>query len=195
MKFAFAAVAALVALVQAQTKVEITNAPVNPVAGEPFEITWQYAEGPVTLTLRKGNPGSLDVVSEIVCMCCSVLTSCLRTDRLVAGVDGDDGSYIWDVPEDLVTDDDYALQISDGVEENYSVQFALEGTGEAEESETTTAAPSTTTTTTVESTSSSEASTTSDTASESTSSAASSTESECKHIVSRSTKRDQPSLT
>lgn len=163
MKFAVTAIAALIALVQAQDIVEITNAPVNPVAGEPFEITWQYAEGPVTITLRKGDPGSLDVVSEIV-----------------SGVDGDDGSYIWNVPDDLVTDDDYALQIDDGVNENYSVQFPLEGTGEAEESETETAAPSTTATTTVDSTSSSEASPTSESTSESASSSseASSTESE-----------------
>jgi len=66
MKFIVTSIAALIALVQA---IEITNSPVNPVAGEPFEITWQNAEGPVTISLKYGNPDNLSDAGEIVGMC------------------------------------------------------------------------------------------------------------------------------
>lgn len=146
MKYIVTSVAALIALVQA---IEITNAPVDPVAGEPFEITWQNAEGPVTLTLRRGDPNNLDIV-----------------DTITSGVESEngEGSFTWNVPDDLVPGDDYAFMISDGTGENYSDQFPLEGTGEAT-TDATTAASSTVTVTST----STEASVTSETSEMSTS--------------------------
>src|SRR5690349_11586519 len=101
MKYIVTSVAALIALVQA---IEITNAPVDPVAGEPFEITWQNAEGPVTLTLRRGDPNNLDIVDTITCESPYMRIDSTLLTTFPAGVESEngEGSFTWTVPDDLV---------------------------------------------------------------------------------------------
>lgn len=127
MKFSVAAVVAFAAAVYA--KIEIGNSVVNPSAGSSFELTWSQAEGPVTIELVHG--ASTDLKKDQV---------------LASGLDPESGSYTWEVPEDLVARGDYAFYITDGSTENWSLQFALTGTGVASTSAapTSSAAPSTT---------------------------------------------------
>ncbi|KAH6691694.1 Ser-Thr-rich glycosyl-phosphatidyl-inositol-anchored membrane family-domain-containing protein [Plectosphaerella plurivora] len=127
MKFSVAAVVAFAAAVYA--KIEIGNTVVNPSAGSSFELTWSQAEGPVTIELVYG--ASTDLKKDQV---------------LASGLDPESGSYTWEVPEDLVARGDYAFYITDGSTENWSLQFALTGTGVASTSAapTSSAAPSTT---------------------------------------------------
>lgn len=70
------------------------------------------------------------------CSCCS---------HPPAGLDPETGSYTWTVPDDLVARGDYAFYITDGESENYSLQFALTGTGVASTSAAPTTASSTAT--------------------------------------------------
>ncbi|KAM7224283.1 hypothetical protein V8F06_000064 [Rhypophila decipiens] len=125
MKFAVSAIFALAAVVLAQPK--LTNTEFNVVEGEPFEITWMNAEGPVTLTLKNGPAKNLKDVATIK-----------------AGITGD--SFTW-IPSDLPSDT-YAIEITDasGVP-NYSVQFAYEGTGVAPSASSSAPASSTVTST------------------------------------------------
>lgn len=100
--------AGLAALAQA---VEFTNSNFDVVPGEDFEITWSGAEGPVTILLRQGPSDDLTTLETVT-----------------EGADGD--SFTWSVPDTFPEGDDYALEIQDGSENNYSEQFALSG-GEA----------------------------------------------------------------
>lgn len=130
MKFSFGAVLALAAAVLAQPK--FTNSNFEIEEGEPFTITWNNAEGPVTITLVHGPEKNLQPVT--------VLTT-----------SGSDGSFTW-TPSDLPSDT-YAFEIIDdtGVK-NWSQRFEYTGTG----SVTSTEAP----TSTAESSTSTEASST-----------------------------------
>ncbi|KAM7193521.1 hypothetical protein V8F33_007748 [Rhypophila sp. PSN 637] len=125
MKFAVSAIFALAAVVLAQPK--LTNTEFNVVEGEPFEITWMNAEGPVTLTLKNGDAKNLKDVTVIQ-----------------TGITGD--SFTW-IPSDLPSDT-YAIEISDasGVP-NYSIQFEYEGTGVAPSASSSAPASSTVTST------------------------------------------------
>jgi hypothetical protein len=62
----FAIFSALAAAAQAVNFTVLTFATVT--AGEPFEVSWTGAQGPVTLTLKDGDPNNLQTVSTIACM-------------------------------------------------------------------------------------------------------------------------------
>jgi hypothetical protein len=108
MRFAttFAVFSALAAAVQAVNFTVLTFATVT--AGKPFELSWTGAAGPVTLTLKNGNPQNLQTVSTIA-----------------SGLSGN--SYTWQVPSTLINLETYALEITDGVTTNYGAQFQLIG--------------------------------------------------------------------
>ncbi|KAF2968749.1 hypothetical protein GQX73_g4815 [Xylaria multiplex] len=137
----------------ANAKVQLTNSNFDDIeAGSTFEITWADAEGPVTLTLKNGSEDDLQDVQT-----------------LTTGASGD--SFVWAVDSALPSGD-YAIEIDDGTDVNYSQMFPVEGTDEP----TTTSASSTVST--ASSTASSSATTTSEsTSTESTSTESSSTES------------------
>ncbi|RWA08853.1 hypothetical protein EKO27_g6258 [Xylaria grammica] len=146
--------AALLGLVNA--KVQITNSNFDDVeAGSTFEITWDDAEGPVTLTLKDGDSDNLQDVETIT-----------------SGASGN--SYVWSVDSDLPSGD-YAIEIDDGTDVNYSQMFAVEGSDDTTTSSATSSASSTVS---ITSSTASPSSTTSETTSEeSTSTESSSTES------------------
>ncbi|RYP89622.1 hypothetical protein DL770_004269 [Monosporascus sp. CRB-9-2] len=86
----------------------LTNSDYNGIeAGEPFEITWSGAGGPVTLNLMNGPADDLSTVSEIT-----------------SGLTGE--SFTWTPPESLPSGT-YAFEISDGSEINYSPRFRISG--------------------------------------------------------------------
>ncbi|GAP83596.1 putative extracellular matrix protein [Rosellinia necatrix] len=155
--------AALLGLVDA--KVHLTNSDFGDIeAGSTFEITWDEAQGPVTLTLKNGDENNLDTVETIT-----------------TGASGD--SFVWSVDSTLPTGD-YAIEISDGTDMNYSVMFPIAGTTAPSSSSSSTGVSSTVsiTSSTASPTSSSESSsssvetTTESTSSESTSAESTSTE-------------------
>ena len=54
----------------ASAKVALTNSAgdfADVEAGKPFEITWTDAQGPVTVTLKRGPSDNLSTVSTITC--------------------------------------------------------------------------------------------------------------------------------
>lgn len=160
MKFTAALMAVLAAVASAE--VTLTNSDYDIKAGEPFTIEWTGADGPVTITLKNGDPLNLQTVDVI--------------DSSDSG-----SSFTWTPPSDLPTDT-YAFEIVDssGVP-NYSPQFQFEGTASpsstaassTEASVTTTA--SETSASATETTASSDSSVTSASTSGSSSSTASST--------------------
>ncbi|KAI0600898.1 Ser-Thr-rich glycosyl-phosphatidyl-inositol-anchored membrane family-domain-containing protein [Biscogniauxia sp. FL1348] len=102
----------------ANAKVILTNTNYDDIqVGKAFEITWADAEGPVTILLKNGAENDLKDVSTIT----SGQTS---------------GSFSWTPSSDL--SGNYAFEITDGVDVNYSQMFTLNGTP----STTTTAASS-----------------------------------------------------
>ncbi|KAI5861736.1 Ser-Thr-rich glycosyl-phosphatidyl-inositol-anchored membrane family-domain-containing protein [Durotheca rogersii] len=107
MKFTIlpAVLAALPGLVDA---VIITNSNFDGIrAGQAFEITWDEALGPVSITLKEGNADNLQTVAE-----------------LTSNQTGD--SYTW-VPSSSLPTGTYALEINDGTDVNYSEQFQVQG--------------------------------------------------------------------
>lgn len=147
MKLSFGAVLAFAASALA---VKFTNSNFDVEEGEPFTITWQDAEGPVTITLVEGPEKNLKPVTVIT-------------------TSGSDGSFTW-TPEDLPSGT-YAFEIIDDTNvKNWSLRFQYTGTGTV----TTTETP----TSTAESSTSTEASTTTTSSSSETSSESTSTESE-----------------
>ncbi|KAI0193191.1 Ser-Thr-rich glycosyl-phosphatidyl-inositol-anchored membrane family-domain-containing protein [Xylaria flabelliformis] len=99
--------AAFLGLVNA--KVQLTNSNYDDIeAGSTFTITWSGAEGPVTLTLKNGESGDLKTVQTIT-----------------TNASGD--SFVWPVNASLPTGD-YALEIDDGSDTNYSKMFPIDGT-------------------------------------------------------------------
>lgn len=131
MKFTAAVMAVLAAVASAE--VTLTNSDYDIEAGKPFTIEWTGADGPVTITLKNGDPTDLQTVEVI--------------DSSDSG-----SSFTWTPPSDLPTDT-YAFEIVDssGVP-NYSPQFQFEGTASPSSS----AAASSTASETVASTSASE---------------------------------------
>ncbi|KAM0332183.1 hypothetical protein ACHAQA_002458 [Verticillium albo-atrum] len=104
--------AALVAYVQA--KAEFTNTLedfAGIIPGEDFTLEWANAEGPVTILLKEGPSDDLSTV-----------------ETLISGETGN--SFTWSVPTNLPSGQ-YAFEIDDGDEVNYSRQFPLQGDGSA----------------------------------------------------------------
>ncbi|KAI1357099.1 Ser-Thr-rich glycosyl-phosphatidyl-inositol-anchored membrane family-domain-containing protein [Xylaria sp. FL0043] len=140
----------------ANAKVQLTNSNFDNIeAGSTFKITWDDAEGPVTLTLKNGSEDDLKTVETIT-----------------SGATGD--SYVWTVDSDL-TSGDYAIEINDGTDANYSEMFPIAGTHSP--SSTASSTVSVTSTTATPSSTSTGATSTESTSTESTSTESSSTES------------------
>ena len=66
MKFTAAVMAVLAAVASAE--VTLTNSDYDIEAGKPFTIEWANAQGPVTITLKNGDPTDLQTVEVIDCM-------------------------------------------------------------------------------------------------------------------------------
>ena len=81
----------------------------SPIEGQPIQISYSQAEGPVTITLKNGPVGDLQTV-----------------DVIGDGPAGE-GSITW-TPEGLPSGT-YALEIQDGSGINYSNSFSYQGTG------------------------------------------------------------------
>ena len=123
----------------------LTNSPMDPEAGELYEITWTNAEGPVTHYLVTiSSSGEIAPVLEIAGMLLlrnhlSALyleppaqRSRMHTHKWTFSLDNldpADESYTWEVPEDLAPGDDYSMGITSNEDSSFSVPFALEGTG------------------------------------------------------------------
>ncbi|KAK4635232.1 hypothetical protein CLAFUW4_00593 [Fulvia fulva] len=90
-----------------------TRVPSPITAGQQTALT--YATGdttsPVTILLRKGNPGDLKTVATL-------------TDSAT------NGQYIWSVDRSLENGADYALEIKQGNELNYFGPFQIQGGGQ-----------------------------------------------------------------
>ncbi|KAI1757086.1 Ser-Thr-rich glycosyl-phosphatidyl-inositol-anchored membrane family-domain-containing protein [Xylaria castorea] len=143
--------AALLGFVNA--KVELTNSNFDDIeAGSTFQITWTGAEGPVTLTLKNGKSGDLKTVQTIT-----------------TNASGD--SFVWPIDPSLPTGD-YALEVDDGSDVNYSKMFPIDGTVAATSS---TASSSSTVSVTSSSTASSSTTSSASTSTVSTSTASTST--------------------
>ncbi|CAJ2501022.1 Uu.00g038750.m01.CDS01 [Anthostomella pinea] len=125
MQFSIASIvlAALAGLATAE--VSLTNSAYSVTVGQPFDITWTGAEGPVRLVLKTGPSENLADVDTIA--------------------DGQTGtSYSWTPPSTL-TAGSYAIQISDDSSTNYSPQFDLVGGAASATSSSTTVAMTTST--------------------------------------------------
>ncbi|KAI1131269.1 Ser-Thr-rich glycosyl-phosphatidyl-inositol-anchored membrane family-domain-containing protein [Nemania abortiva] len=145
--------AGLLGLVNA--KVQLTNSNFDGIeAGSTFEITWSGAEGPVTLTLKNGSSDDLQDVETIT-----------------TNASGD--SFEWAVDPALVTGD-YAIEIDDGTDVNYSQMFSVDGVA-APSSSTVSSTVSATSSTASPSSTSSESTSTESTSTESTTTASSTT--------------------
>jgi hypothetical protein len=148
MKLSFGAVLAFAAAVLAQPK--FTNSNFDVEEGEPFTLTWQDAEGPVTITLVTGPEKNLEAVTVIT-------------------TSGSDGEFTW-TPEDLPSGT-YAFEIVDSTNvKNWSLRFDYTGTGSV--------TPTATPTSTAESSTSTEESSTTSSSSETTETESSTTTSE-----------------
>ncbi|EEP76723.1 predicted protein [Uncinocarpus reesii 1704] len=102
--------AALVASTAAQARLAFTSFPSNVQVGKPVVVTWSggIPTKPVTITLRKGPSDDLKDVA--------VLTSTATG-----------GTFTWTPSSSLVDGPDYALQISQGSEINYTNLFPITG--------------------------------------------------------------------
>jgi len=109
MKTSALLLSALAALSQAAS---FTNSEINPVAGEPFELTWSGASGPVSIVLRSGDPKNLKTVTT-----------------LASGLTGGSTTITLD-PEELPSGN-YAFMIVDSSGENYSELFPFQGNAAA----------------------------------------------------------------
>lgn len=102
---------AILAAVASAVQFDLPLGGLSPIEGQPIEISYSQADGPVTITLKNGPSDNLQTVVVI--------------GRGPAGR----GSITW-TPENLATDT-YALEIVDGRGINYSNPFAYQGTGSA----------------------------------------------------------------
>ncbi|KZF23794.1 hypothetical protein L228DRAFT_246639 [Xylona heveae TC161] len=100
----------LVGVALAQSNLKFTFNPSLVVAGTPTTLAWDGGDlsQPVTIILRKGDPSNLDTVETI-------------TDGASGGV------FVWTPSTTLINGDDYALEIKQGSEDNYSGEFSLAG--------------------------------------------------------------------
>ncbi|KAF2754141.1 hypothetical protein EJ05DRAFT_504252 [Pseudovirgaria hyperparasitica] len=110
---------ALVSFVAAQSNTLIlTGVPNEVEAGQTYTLTYVAPEidEPVTITLREGDSGNLNTIAT-----------------LTSSATG--GTYQWTVAGDLFNSADYALQITQGDQINYTGKIALSGgSGEQPES-------------------------------------------------------------
>ncbi|KAI1328551.1 hypothetical protein F5Y16DRAFT_150721 [Xylariaceae sp. FL0255] len=97
------------------------------IIGQPFDLTWTGATGPVDIELLTGPANDLVVAADVA--------------------DAADGnSYTW-TPPDTLASGTYAFRIDDGSDENYSEQFVIDGSDNTTPTPTsTTTSPSSTTT-------------------------------------------------
>ncbi|KAI1203908.1 Ser-Thr-rich glycosyl-phosphatidyl-inositol-anchored membrane family-domain-containing protein [Nemania serpens] len=161
--------AALLGLVNA--KVHLTNSNFDGIeAGSTFKITWDDAEGPVTLTLKNGPSDDLKDVETIT-----------------ANASGK--SFVWPVDPALTTGN-YAIEITDGTDVNYSKAFSVEGTAPSSSSS---ATPSSTSSSTSSTSSSSSSSSSTESSSTKTSSSATSSSSTASSSTITSTSSTQTS--
>ncbi|EON64295.1 hypothetical protein W97_03526 [Coniosporium apollinis CBS 100218] len=107
---AILAASAFVGSALAQTNLALTSVPSEVVAGNTYTITYTAPDldQPVTITLRKGDPNNLNTIGE--------LTS-----------DATGGSYTWIPSTSLADGEDYALQITQDNQINYSGLISLSG--------------------------------------------------------------------
>ncbi|KAI9884149.1 MAG: hypothetical protein M1823_004065 [Watsoniomyces obsoletus] len=107
----FLGAAALATMVSAQSgNLAFTSVPTSVTAGQPVTVTYSGGTGPVTIRLRRGDPGNLQTVG--------VLTS------TASG-----GTYSWTPESTLPSGTNYALEISEGSSVNYSGLISLAGSG------------------------------------------------------------------
>lgn len=66
--------AIVLALAVTANAVKFTNVGIAPKPGQPFELTWDEAEGPVTITLKGGESGNLKDI-EVLAGKCSPIPS------------------------------------------------------------------------------------------------------------------------
>ncbi|THY34403.1 hypothetical protein D6D01_01949 [Aureobasidium pullulans] len=102
---------ALASLVVAQApRLSFTSVPTEVTAGQPVTIqyTSQILTAPATIVLRKGDPSDLQDVTTL-------------TNNAI------NGSYTWIPSKSLANASDYALQIAQGYQVNYSGQITLTG--------------------------------------------------------------------
>lgn len=108
---ALLAVSALasVALAQSST-LSFTNVPTSVIVGKSYTIEWKTTDttSPITITLRKGPSGNLQTISTLT----STATGT---------------TYTWIPDKSLADGTDYALQITQGTQINYSGQISLSG--------------------------------------------------------------------
>ncbi|EAS33293.3 extracellular matrix protein [Coccidioides immitis RS] len=104
------AAAALIASTVAQSELAFTSFPSDVQVGKPVAVTWAGGDAtkPVTIKLRKGPSDDLKDIA--------VLTSSATG-----------GSYTWTPSSSLVDGDDYALQINQGSDINYTNLFSISG--------------------------------------------------------------------
>ncbi|KAI1828598.1 Ser-Thr-rich glycosyl-phosphatidyl-inositol-anchored membrane family-domain-containing protein [Xylaria intraflava] len=156
MKVSVSSVVLAALLGLANATVHITNSNFDGIeGGSTFDITWDGAQGPVTLTLKTGSSDNLQTVETIT-----------------TGASGDD--FPWSVESSLPSGD-YAIEISDGTDVNYSSMFTLVGADASTTSASSSSLVTATSTSASTSASASASATTSSTASESTSSESTST--------------------
>jgi len=107
----------------AQTVIQFTSFPSSVQVGSTYQITWQGGDSsaPATIILRKGPSGNLGTVETL-------------TTTAVGG------SFSWSPKDSLADGSDYAFQIVQGSENNYSGQFTLTGGSTAAASVTSAAA-------------------------------------------------------
>lgn len=102
---AFTWIAALSILLQYSFAARFTNSEYSLTLGKPFTLTWQGASGPVTITLRTGDPRRT-----------------LPVALIVSGATGT--SFTWTPDVDLPSGD-YVLEIKDNGTPDYSPQFRV----------------------------------------------------------------------
>jgi hypothetical protein len=96
------------ALVSSAFAVTIDTYPTSGVeAGKSYTITYSPKDQPATFVLRKGLSTDLQTIATIG--------------------SGTGGSFTWSVPSTLPNGADYALEVKQGTEINYSGQFPLTG--------------------------------------------------------------------
>ncbi|MCJ1256482.1 hypothetical protein MMC24_004303 [Lignoscripta atroalba] len=121
--------ASFVVAALAQTRIQFTTLPSAVTAGVPTLLEWTGGDGSstVTITLRKGDPSNLDTIATIL-------------QR-----NAQETSFEWTPSSTLANADDYALEISQGSDVNFSGLFSLSGGQDATSTSTETLPPPTTT--------------------------------------------------
>lgn len=108
---ALLAVSALASMALAQSSTLLfTNVPTSVTVGKSYTIEWKTTDttSPITITLRKGPSGNLQTIATLT----STATGT---------------TYTWIPDKSLADGSDYALQITQGNQINYSGQISLSG--------------------------------------------------------------------